>query len=151
RLHDGFADAEARLRRDLMEILDPGKRQTFTGHSLGGALAQIAAVRAARRGLSVARVHAFGAPMVGDAEWAARYDACGIETRCWVAGWDRVPLQPRLLGLPLGYRRVRGWRFLGLDGAPRREAPGLLSGKPWRTWTRRRLNHSLSTYADVLE
>ncbi len=53
----------------------------FAGHSLGGALANIAAARQqlASPG-SVAAVHTFGAPRVGDATWAAAYNDLGLSS-----------------------------------------------------------------------
>lgn len=151
RVHKGIADCYSLVRDELERTLDPRRRTTFAGHSLGGALAQYAAARAALAGHAATRVHAFGAPMVGNREWADFYDSCEIETHCWVAGWDRVPLRPSFFGCNLGYRRVSGWHFVGLDGSLHSSSPGLLSGKPWRTWTRRRLNHSQETYIRVLD
>jgi pimeloyl-ACP methyl ester carboxylesterase len=150
RIHNGFADNYARVRRDLAEILDPAKRLVFAGHSLGGALAQIAAAQAARRGITVDCVHTFGAPMVGDSRWKTFYDACRIETHCWAVGWDRVPCHPSVLGFRLGYRPVSTGRFVALDGRLLSVRPGFLTSRTWKTWFKRKANHAMETYVEAL-
>ncbi|GLO63459.1 hypothetical protein MACH09_39670 [Vibrio sp. MACH09] len=71
RVHEGFHDAfgsvENELRTALLELTE--KKPLFiTGHSLGGALATIAAKRLTFEH-GIAACYTFGAPRVGDKEW----------------------------------------------------------------------------------
>lgn len=73
-VHEGFLGALEEVWPQLektLQALPPERPVWFTGHSLGGALAQLAA---ARWGPTRA-VYTFGSPMVGDAEFAAHYRA----------------------------------------------------------------------------
>lgn len=53
-----------------------------TGHSLGGALAVLAAERLTACGYPVMEVHTFGGPRVGDYAWAQAYEA-RLGRRTW--------------------------------------------------------------------
>jgi triacylglycerol lipase len=97
RVHAGFAAA---LRR--FESF-PAGRVWFTGHSLGGALATLAHARAPGAGLVT-----FGAPRVGDREFAAAFPG-----RAWrvVNNNDFVPRLP-----PPPYRHVGRLRYFDRRG-----------------------------------
>ena len=84
RVHDGFAAQLDSLWPELKKAIvrmraeDPNRPILFTGHSLGGALAVLAAARAKMEGLfdgSRAVLHTFGQPKVGDAAFARTLDA----------------------------------------------------------------------------
>jgi hypothetical protein len=60
------------VRQHARTLLRPGQTVWFTGHSLGGSLAQLAAARFTRDWGDV-RVCTFGAPRVGCPEFAASY------------------------------------------------------------------------------
>ncbi|HYA07756.1 MAG TPA: hypothetical protein VEF90_17855 [Xanthobacteraceae bacterium] len=62
--HDGFGSGGAALWARLSTELPRGKRIVYTGHSLGGALAQVLAAYHAAEGLPPCRVVTFGAPRV---------------------------------------------------------------------------------------
>lgn len=74
KVHRGFADAlqiswsdlakqvSARLRAGAQDVW-------FAGHSLGGALATLAAHRFARKGVPVAALYTYGCPRVGDRDF----------------------------------------------------------------------------------
>lgn len=62
----------------------------FTGHSLGGAVAQVLLAFAVEAGLN-ADALVFGAPRVGDADFAAFVG--GRTTQVWIVG-DPIPLVP---------------------------------------------------------
>lgn len=93
RLHAGFLEAfaglEQKLRSDLESKVGPKLGLYIAGHSLGGALAQIAAAMLERD--SLAACYTFGAPRVGD----GRFDEV---VKCphyrVVNGWDLVTTLP---------------------------------------------------------
>lgn len=116
RVHRGFrnaldeiweplSDLVARLRRD-----DPGRAIWLTGHSLGGALALLAASRLP----DVQGVYVFGAPFVGDAGFR---DALPVRPVRFVHGTDLVTRVPVFaLNLPPRLERRRlvpGLELLG--------------------------------------
>lgn len=89
RVHRGFSESLARggekcLVRRLAGLAKPGRRLWLTGHSLGGALATLAAAELAAQGLgaSVGGVFTFGSPRVGDQGFATAYDAA-LRDRTW--------------------------------------------------------------------
>lgn len=78
RIHSGFSEAFGRVERKIQEKLhqeDIRKLPLFiTGHSLGGALASIAAKKLKHNG-GIAACYTFGSPRVGDDDWVS-----GIKT-----------------------------------------------------------------------
>lgn len=74
RLHMGFAASQNAVWPQLAHALNApgvrGKPLIITGHSLGGALALITALRAAGAGHDVRLLFTFGQPRVGDAVFA---------------------------------------------------------------------------------
>jgi hypothetical protein len=76
RVHRGFAtaldDMWEQVARQVRHFRTPPMAVWVTGHSLGGALATLAALRLAAKH-PVAGVYAFGAPRVGCPEFAAKY------------------------------------------------------------------------------
>lgn len=76
RAHTGFADMYAKLRDKVRVLVKDAKQVTFVGHSLGGALASLAALDVAS-GFpdKTVRVVTFGAPQVGDHNFVKLFDA----------------------------------------------------------------------------
>lgn len=76
RIHRGFRDGLNEVWPDLQPCLeklaDGGRALWITGHSLGGALALLAADRMERIS-KVQGVYVFGAPRIGDQEFAKNY------------------------------------------------------------------------------
>ncbi|MEI8020587.1 MAG: lipase family protein [Schlesneria sp.] len=78
RVHQGFRDAMHSLWDDVLRAVQK-RRQTsklpviVTGHSKGGALARLAALRLQREKIEVAGVYTFGAPRTGDIDFAEDY------------------------------------------------------------------------------
>lgn len=102
------------LKKYLENIRENGREKVwFTGHSLGGALAVIAAARYEE----AAGVYTFGAPRVGDREFVKRFAAPAYR---FVNGEDVVT------GFPLRgrYRHVGENRIIGSDGQIRSARAG---------------------------
>jgi predicted GTPase len=79
-IHLGFALLMEKIlpkTQSLIEELKPHKI-CLTGHSLGGALATLAAYRLKRQNFPISCVYTFGAPRVGDSAFASRYEDCKI-------------------------------------------------------------------------
>lgn len=105
-VHQGFHAALDAAWPETLEAIvalsQPGQRLWFTGHSLGGALAVLAAMRWAHeaRTPAIAGVYTIGQPRVGDAAFSAAYDrALGKVTFRYINNRDPVPRVPmRVLG-----------------------------------------------------
>lgn len=164
KLHYGFASAWTNLRPALLDALAPDFRDAspsstpllITGHSLGGALAMLAAEGLFKEGFPIGAVYTFGAPRVGNAVWAAGYDLL-LRVRTWrvVDELDVVPRVPLL-----GYRHAG--RCALLEETPAGEMacrlePGWWrmaaadAWAMWRAWQTRRLgqieDHPVGVYA----
>jgi hypothetical protein len=79
RFHSGFVSAIGEIWDPLYAEVDARHKQKdrplwITGHSLGGALALLAAWLFLRRTISPHQVYTFGAPMIGNAEAAKAFD-----------------------------------------------------------------------------
>lgn len=125
---EGFEVVRAQVQQALAQVTN--RPLWITGHSLGGALALVAAAfLAGQPAPRIAGVYTFGQPRVGDPDFCARYDAIlgGITFRC-VNDRDPVPhLPPRELGVPAAavvgggpapvhYRHAGQFRWLRPDG-----------------------------------
>jgi hypothetical protein len=109
-LHTGFEQAVASIWPDIKDAIEkrPADERAlfFTGHSLGGALALIAAARAVRDldQSSATAVYTFGGPRVGDAAFFADYMLkLGNGTHRLVHGGDLVATVPPK---SIGFRHV---------------------------------------------
>ena len=131
-VHRGFAQALDLMWPEIAALLPrDGTRLLFAGHSLGAALAQLAALRAFETlGLAPDAVYGFGTPRVGDAAYAARANAAFGMRHCRLAhGQDIVPsLPPVALGFNHAGRylhcdRLGHFDLTDLSPAPS-EAPG---------------------------
>ncbi|RCN30532.1 triacylglycerol lipase [Ancylostoma caninum] len=97
------------IKRVLKDPKYAGYKVAFTGHSLGGALATLAAARAARQGLRPGNkilVYTFGAPRVGDSTFAANFNR--IIPNCYrvVFRHDIVPHLPPCTKAPNMYGQM---------------------------------------------
>lgn len=117
-VHQGFADALDVVWNPLETALNQLQDRPvwFTGHSLGGALASLAAVR---RGVHAAGVYTFGSPRVGNGVFAGHFDSAlrGRSIR-YVNDHDavtHVPTEP--FAFPHGrYAHVSDQRWINKDG-----------------------------------
>jgi triacylglycerol lipase len=106
-VHGGFGSLFDNVREAMWNAVDtllgdPGTRLFVTGHSLGGALAVLAAADLAfdlqRRKSDVTAVYTYGQPRVGDPEFSAAYDAAlKSVTFRYVNDLDIVPHVPPAL------------------------------------------------------
>ena len=111
KVHAGFLKAADALVPQLIQALLPAGADKaalrpiyITGHSLGGALAALAAFALAREGFPIAAVYTFASPRVGNVDWRKAYNAeLGDKTYRVVAAGDAIPLVPGILA---GYRHV---------------------------------------------
>lgn len=133
KVHEGFRDALGFVWQDLSEVLagvqekaerDLGTRLPvcLTGHSLGGALAELCAARfAAGRLQDVRCVYTYGKPMVGNDDYARTVEAA-IGRRAFrvVNNNDIVPWNPPEA---LGYHHVGRLCYLTSSGRLRFDPP----------------------------
>jgi triacylglycerol lipase len=113
-VHLGFKAALDRVWSSLAGALSPliaSRRVWFTGHSLGAALATLAADRFP----DAAGVCTFGSPRVGDRAFARQHDErFGLRAARYVNDADVVTHVPPRLTFP--YTHVGGARYIGPDG-----------------------------------
>jgi triacylglycerol lipase len=108
-IHEGFQEAIVAAKDDAQAAADlaaaSGKPLFVTGHSLGGALAALAAKYCASRGVTPFAVYTFGMPRVGGERFAREYNSSylGAITYRLVHGDDIIPRVPPS---QLGYRHV---------------------------------------------
>lgn len=82
------------VRGALNSAMADGRPIIVTGHSLGGAVAQLFGYYAAREGYAIDGVVTYGAPMIGNYQLADAYEAAGLETHRFVIAEDPIPLAP---------------------------------------------------------
>ena len=136
KVHRGFNTALESVAEQLDAAIHPEdpRRLWITGHSLGGALAMLFALRLKiRRGREVAGVYTFGQPRLGNIPFSLGYDdALKARTFRVVHAEDIVPRVPWLLG---SYRHAGHEVFyrpspLLLPGGEGGRRPD--EGKPWQ-------------------
>lgn len=113
RVHTGFLKTAnlgihaLRVHLDAIRA-DPNAEVVFTGHSLGGAAATIAAAQLSDMGIPSSKisVYSFGAPAVGDAGFERRYQNLNV----WRVNRPNDPV-PKLLD-----NTIMGFRHIGREG-----------------------------------
>lgn len=94
KIHSGFDEAFSQVSVEIQQFLNQDdfkdKALFITGHSLGGALATVAAKKLSHKG-GIAACYTFGSPRVGDIEWTT-----GIKTPIYriVNAADPVTMLP---------------------------------------------------------
>ena len=132
-IHRGFSQAINAVWEDVEKAVCEGlgNRKLFiTGHSLGAALAQLAAIRLQGSGKDVTAVYTFGSPFIGDDDFAEAYDSVLAErTFPHINHKDAVTkVPPRWLGFtPVATAST--WLFVGTGHEMSRleEADGLVA------------------------
>jgi Lipase (class 3) len=100
-VHLGFARGISAVENDLRGFdevaASPGKHVWVSGHSLGGALAVLAAARLKIKKICAPLLHTYGQPAVGLPDFAQRFDA-ELPNRLWhvINQSDVVPRVPPL-------------------------------------------------------
>lgn len=170
RFHKGFVDAIAEIWTPLLAAVEAELKSNdrplwITGHSLGGALALLAAWLFKRRFIPVHEVCTFGAPMIGNAAACTAFDRefAGRIFR-YVNGRDPVPKLPTLSLVANEFLHVQQERLLGGDPmtgisdvlrvVAAKAAGGLLSGElvneAWGHINEEVASHFLDRYRDLL-
>jgi predicted lipase len=130
-LHEGFQNALDLVWKNgkaVFEAVKAGGPLIFTGHSLGGALAMIAAERALReQKLNNADVYTFGMPRVGKADFSNRYQKLAKTTFRFIHGEDVVPTVPPT---ELGFVHVGQYRHCESGGRFAVDDPGGVGERP---------------------
>jgi hypothetical protein len=155
--HEGFAAALERVWEEVARVLALSQgRLLYTGHSLGAALATLAASRQSPHAL-----HTFGSPRVGDAAFAQTL--AGLEHRRYVNSCDFVcQLPPEALD----YRHAGPGCYLDHHGrlllapspdavardqrAARRAYLWRWAWRPGTNWTRDLSDHAPVNYASAV-
>ena len=142
KVHGGFKDEVDHLWPELEEALRPNERPLyFTGHSLGGAMAQICAARCKLSQIKSdpLEIQTFGSPRVGNRRYI---NHCQIRKIRWVNNNDFVPKFPPAI---FGYRHTGlemyidgAGKISGMSGL-KRFADGL--GSFFRGITKARFDH----------
>lgn len=141
RFHRGFMGAYFAVRDRVLDAVRqyPNCAITVTGHSLGGALATIAALdlqyNITRHTGQAIQVYTFGAPRVGNTALVNSFRQRVPESHRFVYGWDIVTRMPRL------------WQ--GFEHVPELHRLGNLL--TWQLASRRLTDHYMSKYIEALE
>lgn len=171
RFHKGFMTALADIWDPLeeavkAEVTKKDRPLWLTGHSLGGALALLAAWRFDRRFMSVHQIYTYGAPMVGNAVATESFDkAFPNKIYRFVNGADPVPKLPTLSLIANDYGHCLKEIALGAAEATAeasesaksflsRTVNGVLSGEViseyWQGILSRVSAHGLDTYRKLM-
>lgn len=115
-VHSGFEVALHEVWDDIVPFLaDTSRPAWITGHSLGAALAMLAAARHNHSGGTVAGVYTYGQPRTGLGNFATAYDAAlGEVTLRFV---NHIDLVTRVPLLAQGYRHVGRRMYWDSEGA----------------------------------
>lgn len=159
-VHRGFMNAVnalwPELLRLLQEVRDSDQRLWFTGHSLGGALAVLASVKAHfENGLPVAGAYTFGQPPIGTTGFCSEFEKrCPYRLYRFISHTDAVADVPILTLI----EHVGDVRYFDLSGKLWEGDP------PWRVmmsdhWNAPRVDggmadfkaHSMAGYIKLLE
>lgn len=170
RFHKGFVDALATVWEPLASAVESEMTRAdrplwLTGHSLGGALALLAAWLLKRHFIQVHEVCTFGAPMIGnDAACAAFNREFTGRIFRYVNGRDPVPKLPSMSLVANAFLHVDSQRLIGPDPptgfadllgtVASKAAGGLLTGAmlddAWRHVNAEVAAHFLDRYRDLL-
>lgn len=103
KIHQGFAQAINYVWEEILDAvkdLDTHNDIFVCGHSLGGALSKLAALRLTKEGHCIGGVYTFGAPRIGNKNYADHYEKyLGLQTFLLINNKDIIPqIPPNILG-----------------------------------------------------
>jgi triacylglycerol lipase len=134
RFHRGFMTALGSVWKPVFEAVSKAQEEKerplfVSGHSLGGALAQLAAWRLQKNYVAVEHVYTFGGPMVGNDAAAAAFDKefAGKISR-FVDNPDLVPRLPTVSLVVNSYRHCEKEFLLGAVASAAASGLGFFSG-----------------------
>ena len=119
KVHEGFWEGLdgiwSKLERAIASRHDGKRTLWFTGHSLGGALAQLAVARLLQEGRPAQGMYTFGAPRCGDTRFASQFNRLARQTSFRLVNEaDVIPnVAPKFLGFE------HSGRYCQLDGRGR--------------------------------
>lgn len=93
---DGFADSWSSIRSNVVSAITPSIKEVwFVGHSLGGAVATLAAadIKHSYPDIKVV-IYTYASPRVGDQDFVNGYQNLGIITNRIQNYWDLIPRLP---------------------------------------------------------
>jgi triacylglycerol lipase len=115
RVHSGFHSGVAEVWDSLLVVVAAaGKPVVLTGHSLGGALATLAAARLHEAGHPVVAVYTFGQPRVGHGDFSSGYEGRLAEVTYRLI--NHIDLVTRVPLLLQRYRHVGLRVYFDADG-----------------------------------
>jgi hypothetical protein len=109
KVHSGFSEAFTSVQEYIFAAIkrhDSNRPIYVTGHSLGAALAQLAAIHFADHNMNIAGVYTYGSPRVGNKDFVEAYNQqLGRRTHLHVNNKDIVTALPPKF-IPFGYQHV---------------------------------------------
>ncbi len=122
KVHSGFSDALDEVWSDIEARLDPAASVVVSGHSLGAALACLAAWRLHRSGRNVHAVYGYGQPRTGHSDFRSAYESVlGDRTFRFINHIDLITRVPLLIQ---GYRHVGRRMYFDGEGRFHPDASG---------------------------
>lgn len=120
-IHAGFSTAVNAawpvVEAKVTSMRNQGQRLWVTGHSLGGALATVTAMRFEQEtSIPVQGVYTFGAPAVGNGAFANAYEAHGFNHQRYTHATDLIPALPPSVATSGGYSHVGNLVEISTDG-----------------------------------
>jgi len=166
KFHQGFVNAIADIWDPVYQAIDAEMKASerplwITGHSLGGALAVLAAWLCTRKFQSVHQVYTFGAPMVGNAAASqAINQALPNKIFRYVNGPDPIPKLPQMSLIANEYGHCECEKAVGepatgfFDGFMSKAVNGLLNAslidEMWNHIKGRVDAHAMTNYLTLL-
>jgi len=124
RVHDGFYDEVNKVWKDIKEKLSTTKPLYICGHSLGGAMATIAASRLQNK---CKELYTFGSPRVGNKKWV---ESVNVKHYRWRNNNDLVTKVPLWI---MGFRHHGDMMYINHYGNLRN---GLSKWQLFKDWAR---------------
>lgn len=124
RVHDGFYDEVEKVWADIKPLIKSNRPLFICGHSLGGAMATIAA---SRLEVETECLYTFGSPRVGNKKWVA---GVHVKHYRWRNNNDLVPTVPMAI---MGFKHHGKLMYLNTRGELRN---GLNPWQRFKDWCR---------------